>query len=212
MEEPDLQPVLIEGPNPKPAPPSDAMAKAREVAAQQKAEEDERLRVMATALRLRGNKVREIAQYLGLGERRVRLLLRQARQDGNLVDTLADLQFEALPLAVEKLITKLENGDWDAIKETLKGLGAFRHYSQQDNAGQQDNRQLQVNFIMPPQPQALNPKGIVGTPRGVIDAVPVQGPAAEVPRDGGAGGDVAEDRAGVGQGDGADAGRLQEPA
>lgn len=169
---------VIEGPEPKENPVVLA-TRARVKAAQ---EEDANLRVLATVLKLRGYKTTEVAKILGTDARRVIRVLRQARQDGNLDDVLADLKFEALPLAVEKLIDKLEKGDWEAVRETLRGLGAFRTYTQQTSDGGGDNRTLNVQFIMPPAPQAVNPRGIVGRPREVIDAtvqeVREQAPAA----------------------------------
>lgn len=134
--------------------------------------QDEDIRVLATALRLRGYNIQTIAVGLDVSQARVRRALKQARIDGNLADVLQDLTTEALPLAVEKLIDKLHEGDWKAIRETLRGTGAFRTYSQQDGTTIRDERKLEVKFTLPKNAAVptMNPRGIVGAPREVIDA------------------------------------------
>jgi len=162
------------------------------------AQEDADLRVMATALKLRGYSVKTIATGLGVNPERIRRVLKQARRDGNLNDTLSDLTTEALPLAIEGLVDALENKEAWAIKDTLRGLGAFRTYTQSESGAGEAPKTLEVNFIMPANPMLMNPKGIVGAPRiEVIDAVQVQAPAAEVSRDGVTGGDRPQDGGGV---------------
>lgn len=133
--------------------------------------EDQDIRVLATALRLRGYSVKTIATGLDVPLARVRRVLRQSRQDGNLHDVLADLTTEALPLAVEKLIEAIDDGKAWAIQDTLKGLGAFRSYSHQDATVQRDERKLEVSFTLPTNVvPVVNPRGIVGAPREVLDA------------------------------------------
>jgi predicted transcriptional regulator len=151
------------------------VAKNRQAFIDRLTSEDQDLRVMATALKLRGYSVQTIADGLDVSVARVRRVLKQARTDGNLADVLADLTTEALPLAVEKLIEQIDKGEEWAIKETLKGTGAFRRYAQQDQTAQRDERQLQVNFIMPALPTALNPKGVVGSPRGPVPVIDIVG-------------------------------------
>lgn len=172
--------------------------------------EDADIRVIATALKLRGYSVKTIAKGLVVSEQRIRRVLKQARQDGNLADVLTDLTTEALPLAVEKLIEHLEDGHEWAIRDTLKGLGAFRTHTQQDGAAGPPSNNLEVNFIMPTMPQVMNPRGIVGAPRVVIDAVQIPQATEEVSRDGSAGADQPVNGTRVGSGDGEEAGRLQE--
>lgn len=134
------------------------------------AKEDADLRVLATALKLRGYQTKMIATGLGVSVNKIRRVLKQARMDGNLTDILTDLTTEALPLAVEKLIDALEDGQKWAVQDTLRGLGAFRTHTQTDTGQQQPSNTLEVNFIMPAVPQTMNPRGIVGAPREVIDA------------------------------------------
>jgi hypothetical protein len=136
------------------------------------AEEDADVRVLATALRLRGYPVRTIAIGLSVSQTRIRRVLKQARTDGNLNDTLQDLTTEALPLAIEGLIDHLHHKQEWAIKATLRGMGAFRTYSQQDGTVLRDERKLEVKFTLPPNTPmpTMNPRGIVGAPREVLDA------------------------------------------
>jgi hypothetical protein len=134
-------------------------------------DDDADIRVVATALRLRGYSVKTIATGLDVSAERVRRVLRQARQDGNLHDVLADLTTEALPLAVEKLIEAIGEGQVWAISDTLKGLGAFRTHQAHDGVTVRDERKLEVNFVIPAAAMAaVNPRGIVGAPREVVDA------------------------------------------
>lgn len=147
------------------------IAKNRQAFMDRLVSEDAELRTLATALRLRGYTVQLIAEGLQVPVARVRRVLRQSRQDGNLNDILADLTHDALPRAVEQLIAAIDKGDEWAIKETLKGLGAFRRYSNAEGTHAKDDGKLQVNFILPTVPQVMNPRGIVGTPRGeIVDA------------------------------------------
>jgi hypothetical protein len=149
------------------------LEKGRAVFMARLAREDVDLRVLATALKLRGYPVTLIANGLGVKPDRIRRVLKQSRSDGNLDDVLKDLTTEALPLAVEKLVDALGNGERWAIQDTLKGLGAFRTHHAQEGGGQLPSNTLEVNFIMPTVPQVMNPRGIVGAPRGVIDVAPV---------------------------------------
>jgi hypothetical protein len=207
--------ILIEAPD---APDLQAaraaqLAVGRETRIANLAEEDADIRVVATALRTRGHSVPEIALRLGVPAARVRRVLKQSRMDGNLVDVLSDLTNEALPLAMEKLIEKLEDGVPWAIQQTLKGGGVFRTYHAGDGEGQKESRTLDVTFVMPATPQVMDVRGIVGAPRlEVIDAVQVQGATAEVPRDGGDRGDFAGGSPQVGRGDETGAGGLQGSA
>lgn len=185
--------------------------KARAVFMARIAREDGDLKVLATALKLRGYSVNLIANGLGVKPDRIRRVLKQARCDGQIDDVLRDLTTDALPLAVEKLIDALENGQQWAIQDTLKGLGAFRtHHGAEGGALPSNN--LEVNFIMPTMPQVMNPRGIVGAPRGVIDAVQVEEATAEVSRDGVAGRDQPQDGRGIRRGDEGEAGGILSPA
>lgn len=144
-----------------------ALRAEREARAAEKAEEIRAVRTLAVALTLTGQSVAEIAATLQVPASLVRTALKTARLDGTLVDTVQTLTAEALPLALEKLIEKLEAGEKWAIQETLHGLGAFRRYGAVDESTAVDARQLAVTFVMPAAPQPLNEKGIVGVSRGV---------------------------------------------
>jgi len=207
--------LLIVAPDAPDAPALSAAqaAKGRETRIANLAKEDADIRVLATALRLRGYAVTVIAAGLNVAVGRVRRVLKQARQDGNLVDVLADLTNEALPLAMEKLIEKLEDGAPWAIQQTLKGAGVFRNYTQRESESPKESRTLDVTFVMPATPQVMDERGIVGAPRlEVIDAVQVEGATAEVPRDGGDRGDLEGGSPQVGRSDEAGAGGLQGSA
>lgn len=178
------------------------------------AAQDEDIRVLATALRLRGYPIQTIAVGLDVPASRVRRVLKQARLDGNLHDTLADLTTEALPLAIEQLIEKLHAGEPWAIKETLRGMGAFRTYTQQDGTQVRDERKLEVTFTVPAHQTMppMNPRGIVGAPREVVDAVSLPSATAEVSRDGDARRDQSGHGPSLGPGDGDAAGRMRSSA
>mgnify|MGYP001499077816 CR=1 FL=1 len=138
-------------------------------------QEDADIRSLAVALRLRGYSRQVIAQGLGVDVARVSRVLKQARSEGTLTDVLADLTTEALPLAMEKLIEAIDEGkDW-AIRDTLKGGGIFRRYTQQASETTIESRTLDVRLVMPATAVAMNPRGIVGAPRTVevLDATPV---------------------------------------
>lgn len=170
-------------------------------------------------LRLKGVPATQIAPALGVPLERVRRILRTVRVDKRLNDVLVDLTHDALPRAVEQLIAKIDQGkDW-AIKDTLKGLGAFRSYRQQETHREtEDLRTLHVTFETPASPVLLNPANIVGVPRAVprevIDAVPIGRPTEILPQSGReAGGDLAGGGEGMGRGlEGADGAGAGEDA
>lgn len=211
--------ILIEAPD---APDLQAaraaqLAVGRETRIANLAEEDADIRVVATALRTRGHSVPEIALRLGVPAARVRRVLKQSRMDGNLVDVLSDLTNEALPLAMEKLIEKLEDGAPWAIQQTLKGGGVFRAYHAGDGEGQKESRTLDVTFVMPATPQVMDVRGIVGAPRlevidATVSAVRESSSAAGAPREGGAEGALGGGAPREGRSDEADPGGLQGSA
>ena len=208
MTNPDIDPmpdsiraVAVVNPDPAPRPgpdgietPDERKAKLRQEWLTSLAKQDEDLVALTTALRLRGYSVAKIATGLNINAARVRRVLAQSRKAGKLSDTLADLTMSALPLAIEKLMESLEKGEPWAIQETLKGTGAFKSYRQRDDTdGERATRTLEVSFVMPTSPTAeMNPKGIVGTPRGnilsagaidvTVQAVQVETSATDVPR------------------------------
>ena len=134
--------------------------------------DDDAVQAMAVALRLKGYKPKEIAIAMDVSVARVRRSLSQGRTSGALRDVVNDLQATALPLAVEQLIEKLEKGEDWAIKETLRGLGAFRSYAAQQIDAKTQSTELVVSFVQPAQPVIVNPAGIVGRARGeeLLDA------------------------------------------
>jgi hypothetical protein len=136
--------------------------------------EDDALQAVAIALRLKGYKPKEIAVAMDVPVSRVRRVLTNGRTSGALRDVVNDLQATALPLAVEKLIEKLEDGHEWAIKETLRGLGAFRTHTAQQIDTKSQSTELVVSFVQPAQPITANPAGIVGRSREEIFDAPIQ--------------------------------------
>lgn len=138
--------------------------------------DDDALNAVSIALRVKGYTAKQIAVAMAVPIEQVRRVLRNGRLSGKLRDVVQDLQASALPLAVEQLIEKLEAGEPWAIKETLRGLGAFQTHSAQQVESKHTSTELSVTFVNAPgAPMAINPNGIVGRARGleVIDA-PVQ--------------------------------------
>ncbi len=161
---------------------------------------------IVVALRLKGVPITRIADLVQTHPTDVRRILRNAREAGDLNDVLVDLTHDALPRAVEKLLDALDDGEPWAIQQTLKGLGAFKTYRQQETHGSQiDERTLHVQFEMPDQPVVVHPENIVGRPKGRIeegaDAVRVGRATPVLSLTGGeAGGDHASGRAALGPG------------
>lgn len=115
------------------------------------------------ALRLVGMKVPEIAEKLAMAENTVRSHLYVARAKGKLSDVGPILDHQAVPLAMENLITGLEQGNEEYTLEVLKGRGAFRSHSANVSSGSTGPMHLQINVELP--------KGSHGN---VIDVTPGQ--------------------------------------
>lgn len=160
----------------------DIEAPRSETLSAQISDQDAEVEGVVVALRMQGVTVRDIGLAIGADTRRVQRILRNARAGGKVNDVLVDLTHQALPAAIEKLLEKIDEGKAWAIKDTLKGLGAFRTYRQQETHRETDElRTLRVSVEMPAHPLVLNPANVVGVPRTraveVIDAVPVRSPA-----------------------------------
>lgn len=134
------------------------------------AADDESVRTMVTALRLRGYETATIAKGLGITVEQVRRVMKQSRMDGNLNDVTQELMSGALPMAVEALMTHLREGRPYAVKATLQGLGAFQAHHAKPAEPTAKSNALEITFTMPTAPAAMNPRGIVGAPRGQLTA------------------------------------------
>lgn len=132
-------------------------------------------RAICVALKQQGWTHNEIVEGTGLTYEQVRYCLRMARYDGQLADTVADLAHGALPQAVENLSKILEDdtheNHWDATKETLKGLGAFKSHKNTVQEGGGAAMALQINFQMPDGSSDV-PTVVVNSARGEIGANP----------------------------------------
>ena len=178
---------VVVAPPPTPM-PRDPVGEKRAAWLAERALEESEIRALVVVMTLRGYSPAVIARGLGVSRTLVRRVQRQARIDGHLDGGLTALQTEALPLAIEGLTKKLRQGDWNAIKETLRGLGAFRTYAHTDDQSQKASQTLDVTFVMPARPQLMDAQGIIGSPRAmeVIDADPAAAPspgAAAAPAD-----------------------------
>ena len=108
----------------------------------------------------------EIAALIGDNENRVYRSLARSRKRGLLVnDVIDDLQHDILPLAVEQLRKRLRAGD--DVVQTLKGLGAFRSFTQKTEHRESENlNRLEVVFEIPEDRPVLTltPGNVVGRP------------------------------------------------
>jgi transposase len=121
---------------------------------------------LVLALKGLGYTAPEIAEMVQDSERRVYRSLSRSRKRGLLAnDVVEDLQHDILPLAVEQLRKRLQQGD--DVVQTLKGLGAFRSFTQKtEHRDSEHLSRLEVVFELPDDRPALmlNPTNIVGRP------------------------------------------------
>lgn len=123
---------------------------------------------VVVALRLEGYSYAEIEERTGLTLPQIRYACRKARAAGKLQDVLQLVDNEAVPQAVENLVAKLQAGDWDATRETLRGRGVFRNFSHNKNEGTPGVQLPNLNIeIVSPSGGAL-PTVIVNTERGAV--------------------------------------------
>lgn len=126
------------------------------------------------AMRLGGMKSREIGKVLGIKPDMVRMVLYRARKNGTCTDIRVLLENDSAALALESLNTHLRKKDKDVTLETMKGLGYFKHYSNNKNEGGAAFTMpaLQVNVVLQHGGPAPLPgqahdfsEAAVGTPR-----------------------------------------------
>lgn len=110
--------------------------------------------VICIALRMEGYTYKEIQEKTSLTETQVRYALRRARAAGRLRDVLDLVDNEAVPQAVENLITVLRDPKhekfWDATEKTLDGRGVFRRFNNNKVEGGGVGNQLpalQINIL-----------------------------------------------------------------
>lgn len=98
---------------------------------------------------------KQIADYLTQQEGRpvtgdaVRSALYRLRKSGALVDTEQKLAHLAVPMALDVVVDKLDQGDERIAVETLKGAGIFRAHSQVKQDSTSTKMELQVKFVKP---------------------------------------------------------------
>lgn len=128
---------------------------------------------IVAALKTEGYNREEIADALQMTARGVDWCLKKARDQGKIATGLAaavaELDNEALPLAVESLLHHLREKNPDITLKTLQGRGAFvtKGSGAAGNGG--GNVNFQVNFVLPegmtaPATTELTGK-ILGTPK-----------------------------------------------
>lgn len=130
--------------------------------------------IICLALRLEGYTYKEIEARTGLSDEQVRYACRKARRAGTLRDSLDLIDNEAVPQAVENLITLLRSNDKEATFKVLDGRGVFRKFNNNKNeggvAGVSGVPPLQINILSPtggalPTIIVNSEKGsVVGTP------------------------------------------------
>lgn len=108
---------------------------------------------VVAALKAEGYSRKQIAKALGMSLSGVDWSVRKARErkllkDG-MTETLARIEDEAVPLAVEGLLKDLRLGNQQAYLETLKGRGLLRNFTQvkQESGSPTNNMAFQFNFV-----------------------------------------------------------------
>lgn len=137
--------------------------------------------LIVLALRLEGYTYQEIQDKTGLSANAVRYACRKARAAGKLRDVVDLIDNEAVPQAVENLITLLRANDKDATFKVLEGRGVLRKFSNNRNDGggpvSSGPPPLQINIISPdggalPTVIVNSERGsVVGTARGELGPV-----------------------------------------
>lgn len=151
---------------------SEARLEAAQAAQITKQELAEDRAIVVTALRARGYTYREIAEETGLSLAQIQVATRRARMAGQLRETLDMVDHDAVPQAVDNLVTALRDPDherwWEATTEVLHGRGVLQRHSRT-----QDTRDpatgvppLQINILAPE--GGTFPTVIVNSPRGAI--------------------------------------------
>lgn len=148
----------------EPAPADTSMAAARAAVADTPREPQEivlphliyqaRVSVIA-ALRAEGYNRKEIAAALGMTEQGVGWCLRKARERGlvqkGMIEAIQEMDEEAIPLALENIITSLREGNVDVSMRVAAGRGLLRNYSNNKNDGSpvSGSMAFQFNFVLP---------------------------------------------------------------
>ncbi len=130
--------------------------------------------LICLALRLEGYTYEEIEQKTKLSIQQIRYACRKARRAGRLRDTIELIDNEAVPQAVENLLSLLRKEDREATFKVLDGRGVFRKFNNNKNEGGGPMGAgvppLQINILSPtggalPTVIVNSEKGsVVGTP------------------------------------------------
>jgi hypothetical protein len=136
--------------------------------------------LIVLALRLEGYTYEEIEAKTGLSKDQVRYACRKARQAGKLRDVIDLIDNEAVPQAVENLLTLLRDKDKDATFKILDGRGVFRRFNNNKSEGGPGATgipPLQINIIAPNGRDL--PNVIVNSEKGSIVGTAYEEPEAE---------------------------------
>jgi hypothetical protein len=135
---------------------------------------------LVSALHLQGYRIRTIQAALKMSRIGVEWCLREARRRGELTQTLEHalqtIDTEAVPLAVESLLSHLRRQDKELTWKVLAGRGMFPHLTKAKTDGPSATQPMafQFNFVMPDgsaaqdveaAAQPVLPGQIVGTER-----------------------------------------------
>lgn len=110
---------------------------------------------VVAALKTEGYTRKQIAAALGMTLSGVHWCVRKAREQKilqtGMAETLALIEDEALPLAVEGLLRDLRRGNQEAYLATLRGRGILRNFNNNKNEGNGGGAPMafQFNFVMP---------------------------------------------------------------
>ena len=137
------------------------------------------------ALRMQGMKRGEIAGHLGINPMTVSKLLQSIRKNHEASAQLLRLDQIGIPLAIDNVLTGLEEGDKDYTQDLMKGRGLYRTHKSID--AQVTKTVLEMKIIVTdPRPEMIagsapaRPGSIVGSPM-TIDAVTVPEKALPAP-------------------------------
>lgn len=107
------------------------------------------------ALRAENYSRKEIAAALGMTEQGVGWCLRRARERGlvqkGMIEAIQEMDEEAIPLALENIVSALREGNVDVAMRVAAGRGLLRSYSNNKNDGSPVSGAMafQFNFVLP---------------------------------------------------------------
>ena len=133
-----------------------------------------RLRALALGFRQDGYSLRQVGALLGVSPPHAKRLLLEAHAAGEYDETDVILKTAVAPASAQRLLQEVrdKNGNWRAARDTLKGLGKFRDFSEVKADVKETHSHLIVTIEAPAGTplRALDPANVIGTPK--VPALP----------------------------------------